>query len=206
MALAFNGTTEIITATVPALAFPFTIGAMFNQTVVSGARGIVSFGVSGGGSRQDISITGTNLRALSADGGGTSTADTTLPTAGIWNHGCGVFSAANSRSIYLNGGAKVTNTVSRSFTINRMIIGASQGVAGAGEFFNGSLAEVGIWTAALTDEEVLSLSRGCSPLLVRPQNLLYYIPLVRGIIDIRSGLSMTPTGTSVSTHPRVILS
>ena len=42
---------------------------------------------------------------------------------------------------------------------------------------NGRLAEIAIWNAALTDDEVLSLSKGVSPLRVDPQNLVAYWPL-----------------------------
>jgi hypothetical protein len=73
-------------------------------------------------------------------------------------------------------------------------------------YLNGSLAEVGIWNAALTAAEVLSLARGMSPSLIRPQSLTIYAPLVRDLIDKKSGLTITNNnGSTVSNHTRIYL-
>jgi hypothetical protein len=73
-------------------------------------------------------------------------------------------------------------------------------------YFDGLIAEVGIWGAVLTDAEVASLAKGVSPLMVRPQSLVAYYPLYgRGSTepDYINGLGLTPTNSPVAAeHPR----
>ena len=86
---------------------------------------------------------------------------------------------------------------------------AYQGGAGTRiGYFGGSICEVGYWDVALTDDEVLLLSRGFSPTFVRPANLIAYYPLLGRTspeIDLVGGFNLTLTGTSVSDHPRILL-
>jgi hypothetical protein len=159
-----------------------------------------------------IYISGLNPRAATADSSGLSNANATASaTLNTWFHAAAVFAAANSRASFINGGNKGTEATSRSPTgIDRMLIGVegeSGGVATpwapAG---TGDIAEIGIWNVALTDAEVLTLSKGFSPLLVRPQNLVHYMPLVRGLIDRRGGKTLTMTGSlTISDHPKIIM-
>ncbi len=74
----------------------------------------------------------------------------------------------------------------------------------AGVFFLGRLSEVGIWNVALTAAEVASLAKGMTCDKVRPQNLVFYAPLVRDLIDAKGGLTITNNnGATVANHPRV---
>ena len=69
---------------------------------------------------------------------------------------------------------------------------------------DGKIAEVGIWNAALTAEEIASLADGMTCDKVRPQSLVFYAPLVRDLIDYKGGLAITNTNTAtVADHPRV---
>ena len=69
---------------------------------------------------------------------------------------------------------------------------------------NGLIAEVGIWNAALTAAEVASLAKGMTCDKVRPQNLVFYAPLVRDLIDQKGGLVITNNNAAtVANHPRV---
>lgn len=71
-------------------------------------------------------------------------------------------------------------------------------------FGNGRYAEVGIWNAALTAAEVASLAKGMTCDKIRPQNLVFYAPLVRDLIDAKGGLTITNNNSStVAEHPRV---
>jgi hypothetical protein len=74
--------------------------------------------------------------------------------------------------------------------------------SGADRGLDGQISEVGIWDAALTGAEVAQLADRMKPMRVRPQNLKFYAPSVRELIDLR-GLTGTATGTSVVAHPRV---
>ena len=70
--------------------------------------------------------------------------------------------------------------------------------------FTGSLAEVGIWNAALTADEVASLADGMTCNKIRPQSLVFYAPLVRDLIDVKGGLTITNNNSAtVAAHPRV---
>jgi hypothetical protein len=71
-------------------------------------------------------------------------------------------------------------------------------------FANCLIAEVGIWNAALTADEIASLADGMTCDKVRPQSLVFYVPLVRDLQDVRGGLSITNNNTAtVANHPRV---
>jgi hypothetical protein len=68
----------------------------------------------------------------------------------------------------------------------------------------GQIAEVGIWNAALTAAEVASLAKGMTCDKVRPQNLVFYAPLVRDLNDQKGGLTITNNnGATVAAHTRV---
>ncbi len=123
----------------------------------------------------------------------------------VWGHSCAVFANTSSRSIYLNGGGKVTNSnFASSAGLDRTSLGRT-GDSSPGDYFFGWIAEMAIWNAALTDAEVLILSKGYSPLFVRPQNLAAYWPLLRGIKDKFGIYNLTASGTTVGTHSRIIM-
>lgn len=70
--------------------------------------------------------------------------------------------------------------------------------------YDGLIAEVGIWNAALTPAEVASLAKGMTCDKIRPQNLAFYAPLVRDLNTQKGGLIITNNnGATVATHPRV---
>ena len=150
---------------------------------------------------------GSNIVFLTADGSGSAFAETSTGySTGVWNHACGVSGAANSRAAYLNGGGKGTNTTSRTPSgLTRMRVGGF----GSSPDMDGKIAEVAVWNVALTDDEVLMLSLGFSPLLIRPGNLISYWPIIGRTspeIDIVGGNALTVNGSApVSAHPRVFM-
>jgi hypothetical protein len=86
---------------------------------------------------------------------------------------------------------------------NKIGIGALNRLTPAA-YFDGKVAEAAIWSAALTDAEVASLGKGVSPRLIRPQSLVFYAPLIRNLVDVRGGRTLTNNNTAtVATHPRV---
>lgn len=131
-------------------------------------------------------------------------------TAGTWAHGGAVFASTTSRTAYINGVAGTTETTSRVPSgINQVTIGVESFSSGSlGTPWNGQLAEVGVWDAALDANEMAALAKGFSPLLIRPMNLVYYWQLVgqgTAEIDMINGSTMTVTGTAQAAHPRIIL-
>jgi len=145
------------------------------------------------------------IQAIIYDNGSPGTANTTsaFPQS-TWFHGCAVFESSTLRSIYIDGGDKGTNTTDLTpSNINTTDIGCYMYGGTRGSYWDGSIAEAAIWNAALTDAEVLILSKGISPLAVRPGNLAFYVPLVRdNDEDIIGGLSLTASGSpTIAAHP-----
>jgi hypothetical protein len=125
---------------------------------------------------------------------------------GQWNHHCGLFTSATSRSIFFNGVNENTGTInigSQNAATN-VTIGARFQNSAVGAYFEGDLADVGIWNVALTADEIASLAKGVACNLVRPQSLVFYAPLVRDLIDVRGGRTITNNnGATVVNHPRI---
>lgn len=136
---------------------------------------------------------------------------TTSFVANTWQHACGVFTSATSRAAYLNGGGVGTNATNLTPTgINRTYVGRLSGPDGSlyGSL-NAAVAEAAIWSAALSADEVLQLSKGLSPLLIRPASLVCYWPIYGRISpepDYGDGFPLTITGTmSQAAHTRVFM-
>jgi hypothetical protein len=208
MAYDFDGINQYISrASAPVTAVPLTLACWFNPDLLQDAS-LCSVSNTGGAGTWFALFTGLAgvVTASTATGGNQSNATTTATyTTGSWNHCCGVFSATNSRTIYLNGSNAVTNTASRNPSgINETVIGARRSIGILGLYFNGKIAEVGIWNAALTAAEVASLAKGMTCEKIRPQSLVFYVPLVRELQDVRQGLTITNNnGATVDNHPRV---
>ena len=146
-----------------------------------------------------------SLRVSSRGGGSTreSIAGSAY-SADTWYHGGGVWASTSSRLVYFDGVAGTEDTNSETLTGNdRIVLGARPNLS---EDLDGQLAEVGIWNVALTAAEMASLAKGYSPLFIRPQSLIFYMPLVRNLSnDLVGGLSMTAGGTpTAENHPTVI--
>lgn len=151
-------------------------------------------------------VTGSPVRYVVTSGAGTGLADTTTGyTANTWWHACAVSAAGNSNSVFLNGGSSGGLLLDTATAVTRdtVAIGARY-AASWGAYASALIAEVGIWSAALTASEILSLASGVSPELVRPQSLALYAPLVRDLVDVRGGLTITNnSAATVAEHPRV---
>lgn len=129
---------------------------------------------------------------------------TTPPTINTWQHLAGVFTSTSSRTVYLNGGNNATETTtSTPATISNVNIGATLSNSVITKDFNGAIAECAIWNVALTATEILALSQGYSPILVRPGSLVFYTPLVRELTNFK-GTAMTNNSSTVFDHPRII--
>lgn len=213
MAYEFNGSNQsLLSTTASVTGEPLTIAAWFYPDSASTRTVIVSMAATGGATDffalvQDGTRAGDPICATKYSGGTDAgeAVSSTGYTTGAWHHGCAVFTSNTSRTVYLNGGGKVESTTLRGSAsgIARTGIGALARTTIAA-FFDGRVAEAAIWNAALTDSDVLELSKGASPHLIRPQNLVYYVPLIRDLSDIRGGLAITNNNSAtVTTHPRV---
>ena len=132
---------------------------------------------------------------------------TTGFTAGTWYSACAVFASATSRSAYINGGSKATDTTSRTeTTLNETLIGAfvNNGPTYS-QFFGGGLADAAIWNVALSDAEV-ALLEVMPPFAMRPDALVGYWPLFGDAASPEPDFSgrantLTITGTTRLDHP-----
>jgi hypothetical protein len=215
MAYDFNGTNQTITAAVANVtAEPLTIAAWFYPTRNT-ARTVIA-------SIADTNISAGPFFALVEDGAKagdpicatkfsqTSDVFEAVSTTGFstnaWNHGCAVFASTTSRTVYLNGGGANTNTGSRpadAQTVDKTAIGCLGRLTNAA-FFQGRVAEVGIWDIDLSAQDALALSRGMTCDKVRPDRLVFYAPLIRNIQELTSALTLTNVNTAtVADHPRV---
>lgn len=108
--------------------------------------------------------------------------------------------------IYANG-IQGTNQITGNnlvSAITNSVVPQINGRNGANNLNSFRSAEVGIWNVALTAAEVASLAKGMTCDKIRPQNLVFYAPLVRDLQDTKGGLTITNNNTAtVANHPRV---
>lgn len=157
---------------------------------------------------------GTGTRGTSINASNVaSTVDTTTGSVsvGVWGHHAATFTNT-SRSAFFNGSNKATvNVTNIASGFTRTQIGARRAGSAIDAYFNGRIAEVGVWNVVLTDDEILSLGKGVSCSLVRPQNLVLYAPMIRELDDHSKTLfsfSTINTGAVVDTlgvHPRIYM-
>jgi len=152
------------------------------------------------------------VRFNSIGDGSASYCDTsTSYSQDTWHHALGVYIGETSKAVYLDGGGKGTNTSTDQGSFSPphsyTFIGSRAEVS-TGQYFSGHLAEVAMWNTALTDDDAVMLAAGISPLLVKPQYLAAYWPVIGRTspeIDVVGGYNMTLNGTpTAAPHPDII--
>lgn len=141
--------------------------------------------------------TGGNVSASAADTGSAAAATSAAPPTGAWFHAAAVFASSTDRRAFLNGANKGTNATAKTPSgMNTTSVGvAIQSVINSP--WNGDLAEAAIWNIALSDSDVASLAAGVSPLLMHPEALVAYWPLIgqnspeNNIVSATSVMSIT---------------
>ncbi len=221
MAYDFNGSNQYFsTSSTPVVSEPLTISAWFKSDL-NNARTVIACLVDTEGAVaglqgffalvEDGTKAGDPICATKHDGGGGSAiSDEATSTSGFvtgtWYHGCAVFTSNTSRTVYINGGSSSTNTTNVPNLTNaadRIAIGCL-GRSTPVAFYNGQVADVGIWNEALSASEIASLAKGYTCDKIRPQSLVFYAPLVRDLVDVRGGRAITNNNTAtVANHPRV---
>jgi hypothetical protein len=148
---------------------------------------------------------------ISSDGtfqaGNATVASANASTQNSWASAAGRYVPSVSVSGWLDGIKETEKTASIAASIFSgaadMWIGA-QFIAAADAIFIGDIADAAIWSAALTDDEIVSLSKGFKPTRIRPQSLVFYAPLIRNLQDTRGALTITNNNAAtVAVHPRV---
>lgn len=206
MALGFNGTDYLHAASAVVTGAPTTIVGWAKPRVVHSGY-IAALGNGSDTSRQGLFLRfdgtlGAIHRGSSVDANIYSSVSY---TAGNWVHGAAVFDSLTSRSIFVNGANKQTSSaVLGSISLTETHLGSRP----PGTFaFDGELAEVAIWSAALSDGEIASLASGFSPLTLthRLGSLELYQDLIRGTNRPGTGPSLSTTGAlTPQRHPRML--
>lgn len=129
-------------------------------------------------------------------------------TTDVWGHSAGVLVNDSERHVYVNGtlaGSDTTARTPNAASINSIYIGAEPD---GSPTFDGKMAHPAIWNVALTATEIAMLAAGVSPLAVRPQSLVFYVPHMgrdTSDIDIIGGRVLTNSGTtSDASEPRLL--
>lgn len=210
MAISLNGTTQLLEiGSVPTISGPLlSMSLWFYPT---DATSIVTVGCLGVDSARyqirtgDVGGANSTICAQMIDGATNQVAISgNSYTQNAWNHAFASFNATTER-IRMNGGTAVSNAISTVTPITKTTLGGRYSGGVAGSFFPGRVAEFAVWNAVLTSDEEIALSKGYSPLLVRPDKLELYWPAVRDGQDVMLGTSATLTGSpSVIEHPRIL--
>lgn len=190
---------QLVVGDVPAIDITnaiITISAWFWADTASGADRWI---VSKWGSQYVLYISsGGNL---SAGFGGAAFPTGPSVSTGAWHHALCFQNGTGSR-VYLDGvagGAAGAAAMGNHAT----------SLAFGGNNFDGKIAEVAIWDVALVEaSEIPALAKGISPLLVRPQSLKGYWPIIGNVSpepDLRNGNNATLTGSPTAfPHPRIL--
>ena len=127
---------------------------------------------------------------------------TSASTDLVWTH-LGVTVNATDGAKFFVDGVQVGSDATVSMANNDSTT-STIGSYGNQQFFKGECAEAAVWLGTLTAAEIASLAKGMTCDKIRPQNLVFYAPLVRDIIDQKGGLVITNNNAAtVANHPRV---
>lgn len=214
MAYDFDGTDDYIEAALGAnYDVPKTLACWFNSDLTNSRRHLMTLATGGVGSLEspglqlDVDSTAV-IRATSSSATGSNASQTTdVYSLQTWHHAAGRFAGAASRIAYLDGVPGTENTTSRATggSLDNLIVGRGPGgTHNASIPFNGRIAEAAVWDVALDTAEIAALARGYKPSQIRPDKLLFYLPIIRTVQDLRSGLTYTTSGPVVAVHPRRI--
>lgn len=122
---------------------------------------------------------------------GVAATSSSVVTVGKPAHIAAVYAANNSRSVYVNGGNKATDTSSLSAgSLNRTVYGQDFAGGASEAPFDGTVIPA-VWNVALTDGEIFQLAQGAHPETIRPENLVSYLPIedyAAGVFDQRGNV------------------
>ncbi len=202
MGLTVDQTSLIDLGSVGITGYPFTLAGWFRVPNVNSLLSIMGIGNSATGSYHRLVYTGHAGKvagAVSFVSSGTTALSSTVMTTGQWHHVVGVFEAANSRRVYLDGGHVGTNSQTRVFD-------------GVDHYFLGNLginavdvAEAAVFKVALTAGQISPLALGFSPLCLSVSSqLVAYQSCVRPLNwPAHSATASVGAAPIVVDHPRI---
>jgi hypothetical protein len=202
-----SASSQYISSTHPVSAAPFTISAWARIDNTSGNKTVVQIGNTGSSQRFLLYFAGNTLSFFVNQTGSFAQAQAaSTASANIWYHCCAVEASSSDHRVYFNGTVgTLPNPATQSPTgINALNIGNDRNSNANANLMTGQMADVAVWDVALTAAEIGSLADGMSADKIRPDNLVYYAPLVRELVEVSGGLALTNNGTAtVSNHPRI---
>ena len=213
MAYLFNGATHIISRSDAVLqSWPITLHGRIRLTNPGDGLDHTIVGLweagSNNGFRLQVEFPGSLTKArcaTKAGGSAASATSTTTITDTNWHSVVGEITAANARQVWLDNAGNGSNATSLTpGTLTKTTAGAYDNGGTLGGNVAHELADIAVWSVALTSDERASLAAGVSPLLIRPDKLEIYLPLMRGGNDYMGG-AFTVTGATVADHPRVYM-
>jgi hypothetical protein len=203
---------KLVQASAVLTAVPLTMACWARPTVAAGtAFGIISIDDNTTANRFMVWVSAAGKPSLVVNATFTLNHATSY-TQNVWGHYCGVFKAntgALARSIFFNGTGKVSNTSSATPGAMTQTVA---GFGGGSSFMDGDIAEYAIWNIALTDAEVAiigSATTPISPLLMHPESLVFYAPLLSPVvnpeIELMRARNLTPSASvpTLADHPRI---
>lgn len=196
----------------PVTDFPFTFACWFKATTSTANMQLMAIADKDAPNYWNrlFTTTGNQIRAQTRAGGPNQHATTSNTFSdGAWHHALGVWPDADSRTAVLDGnyGSSATNSITMSIAnMDRISLGRL-GDSSPAAYYNGAMAEVAVWNVALSQTQGETLSKGFSPLLVKPESLVLYMPMNRpsgNEVDYINLLTLTDYNTVTDTdHPRI---
>lgn len=191
MSYLFDGVDDyILTENAVATAVPLTIACWANVSNDTANHNLVSIVDKDADTDYFVlqangTLGGDPIRAGTSSGAGTDfAASTTGYTTNTWFHACAVFALTTDRRAFINGGSKGTSTPSIApLNLDRTSVGRLMRATPGGPVA-GKVAEVAIWSAALSDSEVAQLASGTRPSMIQTNKLVYYQPLGSNANDL----------------------
>lgn len=211
MAYDFVGTSnQYLSASAPVSAAPFTVSCWARLSATSGNRAIVSLGTGNNAQRFLLYFASGTLAWFVNDTSFSQAIVTGIAATNTWHHCLAVEESSSNRTVYFNGiASSSSNPGSTSGTrspasVDELNIGIDRSNNTLQFQHTGQIADLAIWSIALTASEITSLSKGFSADKIQPQSQVFYAPLVRDIIDYSGGLTITNNNSAtVADHPRV---
>jgi hypothetical protein len=211
VAYSFNGSNQSVSATsAPVLDVPLSICCWAYPNNVTTDGYLVNVGATDSNAFIGLSLEGTTandpVAAVYRNAATTSGVSSKASyVANAWQNVAGAFPAINSRTVYLEGAAGTTNTGNITSLGTMSVLGiAFLNRQTPALWSNARVAEVAMWSVALSADEIASLAKGFKPTRIRPQSLVFYAPLIRNAQDTKGGLALTNNNSAtVADHPRV---
>jgi len=164
----------------PVTGQPLTLAAWINPDDIVSADSKVILSLAdtvSENNRYIIYLSSDDLRFYAQNAAGSDQANyLNVLTADTWQHVAATDNGTNIQ-IYHNGSAGTQDTSRAPDSIDAVSIGG-QKAASESRWHSGGIAEAAIWNVALTTDEIAVLAEGVSPLLVRPESLVAYWPLL----------------------------